>query len=224
MANRNYLALRLFVICCLCATLSACSVLGGGHGGDGFTPLFNGEDLTGWQGDMKLWKVENGEIVGSTEGADLKHNTFLSTTESYGDFILRIKVKLRNHNSGIQFRSEQKPDHVVIGYQADVAEKTYCGMLYEEGKRGIMPYWKALPAEERAAIHGAAKQGEWNTYEITCQGDHVQMSLNGYVALDLVDPEGAKDGIIALQLHRGPTMEVRFKDISIKKLRPMDSP
>ncbi len=190
-----------------------------GKSDKGFVPLFNGKDLTGWNGDSRLWKIENGVIVGSTEGYTLEQNSFLSTEKSYGDFRLRVKVKLRNHNSGIQFRSEQMANHVVAGYQADVAEKKYFGMLYEEKKRGIMDYWKALPAEEQKAIHAASKQGNWNEYEITCKGDRVKMELNGYVTCNIIDPEGAKEGVIALQLHRGDPMEVRFKDIYIKQLK-----
>lgn len=184
----------------------------------GFTPLFNGQDLTGWKGAPELWRVENGTIVGSTKGVTLEQNSFLSTEKSYSDFVLRVKVKLINHNSGIQFRSEQLPDHAVAGYQADVAEKTYFGMLYEERKRGILPYWNEYTDDERAAIFAAAKLDDWNQYEITCNGDHVKIVLNGYTTLDFQDPEGAKAGIIALQLHAGPEMEVYFKDIEIKEL------
>jgi hypothetical protein len=185
----------------------------------GYTSLFNGDDLTGWTGDERLWRVEDGEIVGSTHGHDIEHNTFLSTEKSFDDFSLLVQVKLINHNSGIQFRSEQHPDHVVKGYQADVAEQTYFGMLYEEGKRGIMPYWNAMPEAERKGIQEeVVNQGGWNAYEIVCRGDRVQMILNGETTCDIVDPEGAKEGIIALQLHTGPEMEVRFKDIYIKPL------
>ncbi|MCC6488315.1 MAG: DUF1080 domain-containing protein [Candidatus Hydrogenedentes bacterium] len=184
-----------------------------------FKPLFNGKDLTGWDGDSRLWRVENGEIVGSTEGVKIEHNTFLSTKEAYSDFILKAKVKLRNHNSGIQFRSEQHPDYVVGGYQADIAEQTYFGMLYEEKKRGIMDYWKSMTPEEQAKTQTNVKQGDWNEYEIICEGDSVKLILNGNVTCDITDPEGAKTGIIALQLHAGPAMEVRFKDISIKDLK-----
>ena len=76
---------------------------------EGFVPLFNGRDLTGWIGDPKLWKVENGVIVGSTEEVQIKRNSFLSTTRSFSDFTLRVSVKLIRGNSGIQFRSEQHP-------------------------------------------------------------------------------------------------------------------
>ena len=193
---------------------------------EGFEPLFNGKDLTGWKGDPRLWSVEDGTILGSTEGVEIEHNTFLSTEKSYSDFVLRVKVKLRNHNSGIQFRSEQRDDYVVAGYQADVAEQTYFGMLYEEKLRSIMPYWNEYTQEERDKINGLAKAGDWNEYEITCQGDKITMVLNGYTTCDIVDPDGAKEGIIALQLHTGAPMKVYFKDLYIKDLAkgsPADS-
>lgn len=186
--------------------------------GEGFVSLFNGKDLAGWSGDEKLWSVVDGAIVGSTENGKIDTNTFLTHEGEFTDFVLRVTVKLRNGNSGIQFRSEQLPDHVVAGYQADIADNEYYGMLYEERKRGFFPYWEKLTQEEKAAIAKAVKPGEWNEYEITCQGDRVKMVLNGHTTCDIVDPEGAKKGIIALQLHVGPPMRVSFKDIEIKEL------
>jgi len=90
---------------------------------DGFKPLFNGKNLDGWDGDPNLWSVQDHMIVGSTEGHPLKYNSFLATKKSYANFILRAQAKLRNHNSGIQFRSELIPDlkWAVRGYQADMA-------------------------------------------------------------------------------------------------------
>lgn len=186
---------------------------------EGFASIFNGKDLAGWKGDPDLWSVSNGEIVGSTDKTKLKHNSFLATEKSYGDFVLRASFKLRNHNSGIQFRSELLPEYVVKGYQADMADKEYTGMLYEEGKRGILDYWKKMSAEEHAKVFAAFKPGEWNTYEITCKGHHLKMLLNGQTTLDFDDPDGSTSGIIALQLHMGPGMQVNFKDLWIKELK-----
>src|SRR5215813_15341325 len=76
---------------------------------DGFVPLFNGKNLDGWDGDPALWSVRDGMIVGSTEGHPLEYNNFLCTKKTYSNFILRTQVKMRNHNSGIQFRSELVP-------------------------------------------------------------------------------------------------------------------
>lgn len=207
------------------ALLMAASIMSFGcqlaTAGDDFTSLFNGKDLQGWTGNTELWSVKDGVIIGNTVGKKVMRNTFLSTEKAYTDFTLRVKVKLLNGNSGVQFRSEMHPDHVVKGYQADVAESVYSGMLYEEGKRGIMPYWNALSKEQQAEIFAAAKPlGEWNEYEITCKGDHVTMILNGKTVLDMDDPDGADQGIIALQLHvTKDGMEVQFKDIAIKELK-----
>jgi putative membrane-bound dehydrogenase-like protein len=189
---------------------------------DGFVPLFNGKDLAGWSGDSTLWRVEDGVIIGTTDQTRIKQNSFLSTERRYADFVLRVKVKLRNHNSGIQFRSEQHPGYVVAGYQADVADANYFGMLYEEQKRGFMPYWKELSQDDKDALQRYVKKGDWNEYEITCRGNGVTLKLNGHVTCNINDPGGALSGVIALQLHAGDSMEVQFKDIYLKEL-PTDT-
>src|SRR5262249_11765594 len=140
-------------------------------------------------------------------------NTFLITKKKYANFILRADCKLRNHNSGIQFRSEALPEYVVKGYQADMAENNYWGCLYEEkGTRGVLVNGWKDKAEK------IVKLKDWNTYEIRCEGDHIQLFLNGVQTADLHD-SASLDGIIALQLHRGPAMEAYFRNIEIKVLK-----
>jgi Domain of Unknown Function (DUF1080) len=180
---------------------------------DGFVPLFNGKNLDGWDGDPRLWSVKNGMIVGSTEGVSLEHNEFLISKKEYANFILRCDMKLRNHNSGIQFRSKASPEWVVSGYQADAAENSYWGCLYEEkGKRGIMVNsYKDIGSK-------VVKLKDWNTYEILCDGDHIQIKLNGTVTADIHD-SASLSGVIALQLHKGPPMEAYFRNIEIKILK-----
>ncbi len=183
---------------------------------DEFKSLFNGKDLEGWVGDTELWKVENGAIVGSTENKTLKHNSFLATKQSYSDFVIKAKFKLRNHNSGIQYRSKQHDEFVVKGYQADMADNNYTGILYEEGGRGILANVKA---EE---VNKHYTKEEWNDYEITADGPHLVQKINGFTTVDYTEKDevkGAKEGIIALQLHAGPKMRVDFKDIQIKELK-----
>ncbi len=182
---------------------------------EAFQPLFDGKTLTGWQGDADLWRAEDGLIIGATDNKQLQKNSFLSTEKTYGNFVLRLKFKLRNHNSGVQFRSKQHPEHVVRGYQADIADNKYLGILYEEGGRGILQNVKP----EEVAQH--LKEGDWNEYEIIADGPRVIQKLNGFTTVDYTeqdDVKGAKSGIIALQIHVGPKMEVRFKDIEIKEL------
>lgn len=192
------------------------------HAEAGFTPLFNGRNLDGWEGDRALWSVNDGIITGSTHDKQIKQNTFLRTKETYADFILRVEVRLENGNSGIQFRSEARPDYVCAGYQADMAEANYYGMLYEEKLRGFMPYWSKLSEEQKKAIPALAKAGDWNQYEIECIGDRIVMRLNGTTTCDIVDPEGAKSGVIALQLHTGPAMRAHFRNIEIKEITSLD--
>jgi hypothetical protein len=181
---------------------------------EGFKPLFDGRTLTGWTGDDKLWSVEDGTIAGTTEGVKLQKNTFLATEKTYKNFVLKVKFKLRNGNSGIQFRSKSFPEHVVRGYQADIAENVFMGILYEEGGRGILVNVKASEVAEHV------KKDDWNEYVITADGPHITQVLNGFTTVDYTEKEevGAKEGIIALQLHVGPPMRVWFKDIEIREL------
>jgi len=179
---------------------------------EGFRPLFNGKNLDGWDGDPRLWSVRDGMIVGSTENAKLTHNEFLVSKQSFGNFVLRVECRLRNHNSGIQFRSEALPEWVVRGYQADMAQDNYWGCIYEEkGTRGILVngWEKAKPV-----VHLA----DWNDYEISCDGDHIQLRLNGVQTADLHD-SAKLSGILALQLHAGPPMEAYFRNIRVRELK-----
>ncbi len=182
---------------------------------EGFAPLFDGQTLRGWHGDDTLWHVDDGAIVGSTEGHPLKHNSFLATDAKYKNFVLRLKFKLRNHNSGVQFRSKSLPDHVVQGYQADIADNMFLGILYEEGGRGILVN-VSKPDEVKAHLN----EDGWNEYVITADGPHITQVLNGYTTVDYIEkePVGATEGIIALQLHTGPEMKIWFKDIELKPL------
>ena len=181
----------------------------------GFVPLFDGKTLNGFVGDPELWRVEDGQIVGSTDKKRLRHNSFLATRKKFRNFILKVKFKLRNHNSGIQFRSQLLDDYIVKGYQADIAENRYLGILYEERGRGILA--DVNPQQVRRYY----KPGQWNEYTIIAQGPRIKLLINGHVTVDYTekDPKrGAQEGVIAFQLHTGPAMEVRFKDIRIKIL------
>jgi Domain of Unknown Function (DUF1080) len=181
----------------------------------GFHPLFNGKDLTGWvtPADKSLFSAEDGEIVGRTKER-LKKNEFLATAKKYRDFVLKAKVKIRNGNSGIQFRSKRNDDGVVSGPQADVADDQW-GLLYEERGRQVL---ERYPLEKAKAL---LKEDGWNEFVITAVGSRVTIDLNGTRITDREDPVFDKEGIIALQIHVWPQpMEVRFKDIEIKELNP----
>ena len=181
-----------------------------------FRKLFNGKDLTGWvtPADKSLFVVEDGEIVGRTTKEPIKKNEFLVTEKSYGDFVLKAKVKIKNGNSGIQFRSKRTEKGVVSGPQADVADDQW-GLFYEERGRGEL---QRYPLEKAKAL---LKEDGWNEFVITAKGQHVTIDLNGTRIIERDDPKFDKEGIIALQIHVWPDpMEVRFKDIEIKEIAP----
>lgn len=181
----------------------------------GFQPLFDGARLTGWQGDESLWLVEDGAIVGRSPGID--YNDFLATERSYGDFILRFEIRLLDNsgNSGVQFRSERVPGETeMIGYQADVGP-TYWASLYDESRRRV-----TLAAPHEETLERALKRNDWNVYEIHAEGPRIVLKLNGITTVDYLETDNSipLTGRIALQLHSGSPMEVRFRDIQIREL------
>lgn len=183
----------------------------------GFTPLFNGTDLTGWEGDTSLWSARDGMLVGKSPG--IKHNEFLATTKPYGDFMLKLTFRLVNGegNSGVQFRSVRVPGREMSGYQADIGQN-YWGCLYDESRRN-----KVLVQAEPRALQALNKTG-WNQYVLRVMGDQVRITLNNVQTVDYKepDPDIAREGLIALQIHAGGPMEVQFKDIYIQPLpRPV---
>jgi hypothetical protein len=179
---------------------------------DDSVSLFNGKDLTGWEGDTKLWSARDGMIVGKSPG--ITYNAFLATTKEYGDFELKLSFRLvgGTGNSGVQIRSARRSGSPqVVGYQADIGEKHW-GSLYDEARRDHF----LLDAKQ----DGTAKEDGWNEYTIRCQGDHIELTLNGVKTVDYHEADAAipRSGIIALQIHAGAPMEVQFKNIQIRKL------
>lgn len=198
-------------------------------------PLFNGKDLTGWDGDPKFWSVKDGVITGQTTAENpTKGNTFLIWRGGTPkDFELRLLWKIEGGNSGVQYRSKDHGNWVAGGYQADIdAKHTYTGILYEERGRGIVAMQGkkvTLPAEGKPQVTGdvsdvkeikASIKPDWNEYVIICKGNRLIQKLNGIVTVEVTDEnEKARmmEGILALQLHAGPPMKVQFKEITLKE-------
>ncbi len=196
--------------------------------------LFDGKTLTGWDGDSKFWSVQDGAITGKTTPDNpTKGNTFLIWKGGeVSDFEITLKFKIVGGNSGIQYRSADKGNHVVHGYQADIdSTDVHMGILYEEGGRGILAKRGAkvkVASEGGSSVDGAVsgkeildtiKKEDWNEYRIVAKGNHLQHYLNGKISVDVTDEEtakAAKKGVLALQLHAGPPMTVQFKDIVLK--------
>jgi hypothetical protein len=213
---------------------------------DGFTPLFNGKDLTGWEGDPKLWKVEDGAIVGTCTGPESpEHNSFLIwRAGTVKDFELRATVRvIGDNNSGIQYRSRPLPEvgpWGITGYQCDIHPAIqHTAMTYEEKGRGIFGLngqnMMLDPKGERwvVAEHEPVKVdvSEWQEYTVIARGNHLIHKVNGKVTSELTDfdeKNRALEGLLAIQLHRGNANTVHVKDIRVKTLtdgqvRPFDA-
>mgnify|MGYP003385161343 CR=1 FL=1 len=184
------------------------------------TPLFNGKDLTGWEGDTKnTGSIEDGVIVGGSLGQTVPRNEFLCTTKSYENFELKVTFKLTGDkakaNAGIQFRTKRIPNHhEVSGYQADMGQD-YWGVLYDESRRNKV---RARPAKE--TIEKLVKHDDWNEYVIRCEGASIKLWLNGTLTVDYTEADDkiARSGIIGLQIHGGAKAKVYYKSVSITEL------
>jgi hypothetical protein len=181
--------------------------------------LFDGKTMTGWEGNLKIFRIEDGAIVGGTLKESLPNNEFLCTTKEYDDFILRLKFKLLGDpakaNAGIQFRSRRIPNHhEVIGYQADLGQNYY-GALYDESRRR-----KVLAGPDQDSINQFLKRDDWNDYEIRAEGNRIRLAINGRQTVDYkeTDEKIERTGFICLQVHSGPPSEARYKEISIELL------
>jgi hypothetical protein len=183
-------------------------------------PLFDGKTLAGWEGDTaKTWRVEDGAIVGGSLDRPVPRNEFLCTTKSYGDFELKVKLKLlgdpRHANAGVQFRTKRIPKHhEVIGYQADAGQH-YWGALYDESRRN-----RILAGPDRKLVDKLVNHGDWNEYTIRCEGPRIRLWLNGTLTVDYTEKDDKVDrlGIIGLQVHGGGKTKVLYKDITIEEL------
>lgn len=180
--------------------------------GHSFKTLFNGKDLTGWKiHGTEKWYVENGELV-CESGPDRKYG-YLATEEKFRDFDLRVDFRQEaNGNSGVFFHSSLN-GVIISGWQAEVAPPGhFTGGIYESYGRG----WLIKPDPSKDQV---LKMGEWNTMRIKVVGDQVTTWLNGVKMITLKDEKiGSRDGVIALQIHDGGGIKVRWKNIKIREL------
>jgi len=200
-----------------------------------FKPLFNGKDLTGWDGNPELWSVEDGCITGKTKGPEhLTYNQFLIWRGGVvKNFELRAKIRVSASNTGIQYRSREFPEAgkwSVGGYQCDIHPSApNNGMVYGEKWGGILvqngqsvvidPEGQKWLVGEHTPV--SVDTAEWHDYTIMAEGNHLVHKIDGQVTIDLLD-FGAQtqllEGLIAFQLHRGPAMILQVKDVMLKEL------
>ena len=180
--------------------------------------IFDGKSFQGWEGNLKIFRIEDNAIVGGSLTEKIARNEFLCTTTRYGDFELRLKVKLVGGdaaNAGIQFRTSRIPNnHEVAGYQADMGTGWW-GALYDESRRN-----KVLTGPDQARMKTVVRTGEWNDYTIRAEGNRIQLWINGVQTVDYTeeDPKIESSGVICPQIHSGPPSEAWYKDITIRTL------
>ena len=202
------------------------------HAEDGWQDLFNGTDLSGWEvknGKAKF-EVVNGEIVGTS--VPKEPNSFLCTTEEFGDF--ELEFEFFGHpelNSGVMVRGLSKADYRdyrVHGYQVELEdeaqERDWSAGIYDEARRGwLFPdrddeKWSKEFGDTGKRLY---KNGEWNKIRVVCRGDSIKTWLNGELRADLTDDMTAK-GFIGLQVHgvgnKTEPMSVKWRNIRLKKL------
>lgn len=174
--------------------------------------LFNGKNISGWQiHGTEKWYVENGELI--CESGPDKEYGYLSTLKSYKDFVLKLEFKQEaNGNSGVFFRSSVNGT-IIKGWQVEVAPiGQHTGGIYESYGRG----WLIKPVPEKEKY---LKVGEWNRLKIQVKGSKVTTYLNGYEMIQLQDDKiAAGEGGIALQIHSGGGIKVRWRNLKIKEL------
>lgn len=202
--------------------LAVCSLvmLGACTPGDGWVDLFNGKDLTGFRqlNGKAPYRVEDGMLIGKS--VKNEPNSFLATEQDYDDFILEFDVLCDpSLNSGVQFRSESRPDYQngrVHGYQCEIdpSDRAWSGGIYDEARRGWL-----VNLEGHNLGRQAYKKDDWNRYRIEAFGDTIRIWLNGVNTANLLDNETPK-GFIAFQVHGiGKNDAQDGKEIKWKNIR-----
>jgi hypothetical protein len=189
----------------------------------GFSPLFDGKSLAGWEGNEAIFHVRDGVIIAGSQTEKIAHNEFLASKEEFDDFELRLSARLvgRGQNAGVQFRSQRIPDHFeMIGYQCDMGTmqgRPIWGTLYDESRRR-----KFLAEPETVKLTSVLKTDDWNELVIRCEGPRIQIWVNGLQTVDYTEQEAdiPRRGRFGLQIHGGEPAEASYKNIHIKRLTP----
>jgi hypothetical protein len=220
----------------LAAGVLSASITLASEGEEGFVSMFNGKDLTGWEGKPGGWWVEDGAITSQSteENPCVKHHYLYWRGGRPADFELRLEYRIVGGNSGIQFRSREVPEWDTDGYQADIeAGQQWTGALFqhrrggvamrgekvvidEDGKKTVTPIGD--PVELQKHVHA----DDWNRYYIVAKGPEVILKINDVVMSHAIDRDrklACRQGVIALQMHPGPPMKVQFRNLRIKILK-----
>lgn len=205
----------------------------------GFTPIFDGKSTDNWDGDPKFWRLEHETIVGETtkENQPGQNTFFIWRKGSPANFELKVQYKLTGFNSGIQYRSIELPNikWAMKGYQADIdGEQRFTGQIYEERGRGFLALRgqsNYISTGQKPGVIGTLgtsdelkaliKGDDWNDVHIIARGNVLIQYFNGRMMSMLIDDDEANrkmDGLIGIQLHKGPAMKIEVRDIRLKNI------
>ncbi|MCF7733546.1 MAG: DUF1080 domain-containing protein [Akkermansiaceae bacterium] len=204
---------------------------------DAGVSLFNGKDLSGWKGAPGWWTVEDGALTAQStpERPCAACNYLVWQGGQPADFELTCEFKLSaSANSGVQLRSETRPNWDTYGYQADMTgDGSLVGFVYHH-QRGLIAARgeqvtitadgkkEVQKVGDPAALLAHYKKEQWNQYRIVCKGPDITLYVNGVLMCQITDHDAStagKPGIIALQMHPGPPMKVQFKNLYLKELK-----
>ena len=249
---RKFLGVPLTIICMVVLMLSAAcgkvvedDRIGADHAGPGFVQIFNGKDLTGWDGEPGFWSVENGVLVARVSPeVHVKNHTYLIWQGGkVRDFELRVKLRSTQGNSGIDYRAEpvrkdrdgKELKWTIRGYQSDIA-KGWMGSLYNWGKPGAQPSQFVVVSGDETVTKEVGsvvdknvlykanyyKPNDWNEFTIVARGSHILHRINSYPVVEFIDNsrDTRRQGVLGLQVHsgRGPFLN-EFKDIRIRQFK-----
>jgi hypothetical protein len=213
----------------------------------GFVPIFDGKTLTGWDGDTRFWRAENGSIVGETtpERTVTQNNFLIWRGGTVKDFELKVEFRISGTNSGVQYRSTELPQvgkWVLKGYQADIDfTEGYVGNVHDErgraptgeghvvlSRRGQVtrvasgPQYKVLATiGDPTLLRGVMNVNGWNLYHIIARGQVLIQIINGQLMAVAIDEDAAHatpEGLIGFQMHTGPPFKVEYRNVLYRKL------
>jgi hypothetical protein len=214
----------------------------------GFTAIFDGKTLNGWDGDPRYWRVENGAIVGETtpDRVVTLNNFLIWRGGRLKDFELKVEFRMNGTNSGIQYRSTELPNigkWVLKGYQADMDfTEGYVGNVHDErgraptgeghvvlSRRGQVtrivdgPKYKVVGTiGDATLLRGVMNVNGWNQYHIIARGPVLMQLINGQlmaVALDEDSQHAVSEGVLGFQMHVGPPFKIEFRNVLYKKIQ-----
>lgn len=211
----------------------------------GFTSIFDGKTLDGWEGDPKYWRVADGAMLGEiTPETVIKSNTFIIWKGgTVADFELKVDYRIsEGGNSGINYRSVVIPDKVtpsnrfaMRGYQCDIdAQNRYTGNNYEEKGRlflGVRGQVTRVTGKSKPVILASTgdnkelgeviRAGDWNSVHLIARGNILMHQINGRLMTIVIDDDGTgrtSSGLLGVQVHVGPPMKVEYRNWRLKTL------